>query len=324
MVNINELIKGVYRLKKSKSYNKYIHEEFRISKDTYQNIFSIIIKPECLNGRIEEIIPFIFNHLSNHSIKVHSISAFKGSYIRENYIIEQQYNTLNKYSKMKEIKSFSKHIIGSYEFLRKYKSNFNSYKLEKLAHKLGSKKVSNGIYSLNIKHDDIEYEVLNAFHPYQKQHFCLPNNISIFMECSSNQNMPYLADKVIGNFDPHNAHKQSLRHSLLKKSDYFNVKINTIYNGVHISPSPFEAVKSIILFSEKHNGEKPKLTDFIIIQHLLKRGFTLSCIKRMFENPVITLNNNNMYLFEMLEGLNTDEIIEKLCEMEWINEYINY
>ncbi|MGG3523915.1 hypothetical protein ABES33_30045 [Bacillus pseudomycoides] len=286
----------------------------------YSNQFIVIIKPECLSKNSKEtnnIINVVLDNLINKNIKISSAYSMNGPYLTQNSIIENQYFMLNRYAHLglgsiplsiiKKIKHKHKdiNIIGAYNFLELYPEDFNEDSLERIAHQFGSEKLGNGSYLLELKHNNINYGILNAFHPYQKKHFCNENNNIIALECNSDIPYGQLDEEIIGNFNPVYAKENSIRNILFRNQKVWEININTMYNGVHVSPSPLEGMKALLLYSKNIDFEDTNLGS-----QLIKLGFNYIQIQNLLCNPLVEDNNEEATLFDKLEGKDTPQIID--------------
>ncbi|QXJ40671.1 hypothetical protein BV455_04048 (plasmid) [Parageobacillus caldoxylosilyticus] len=295
----------------------------------YNNQFIVIIKPECLpiNGKNNEtIIQIVIDNLIKNNITISSAYSMNGRYLTQNSIIENQYFMLNKYAHLgagcippkiiNKIKNKYKdiNIIGAYNFLELYPEDFNEEYLEKIAHNIGSDKFGNGLYLLKLKHNGINYGILNAFHPYQKKHFCNENSNIIVLECNSD--IPYwqLDEQVIGNFNPIYAKENSIRNILFSNQEALGININTMYNGVHVSPSPLEGMKALLLYSKTID-----IKDTRMGSELIRLGFSNTQIQNLMRNPLIEDNDEELTLFDKVEGMDTFQIIEYLLKSKVVN-----
>lgn len=294
----------------------------------YSNQFVIIIKPECLysgNANTKEIIRLIIKNLIMNNIEVSSALTMNGKYITQNSIIENQYLMLNKYAHLgsaalhlSEMRKYDSkyeniNVIGAFNFLELYGAHFNEADLERIAHQNGSEKIGNGLYLLHLKHDNISFGIINAFHPYQKKHFCNENSNLILLECNSNQPYWKLDEEIIGNFNPTNAKVNSIRSMLYKKQENLGISISTMLNGVHVSPSPLEGLKALQLYYSED------IIKTNLGKQLIDGGLNYIQIQNLLNNPFINEDDECITLFDIIEGKDTKEIVEYLLE-----EKINY
>ncbi|WP_271003479.1 hypothetical protein [Listeria seeligeri] len=290
----------------------------------YSNQFIIMIKPECLYSRNEntkEIIKLLINNLIKSNIEIGAAFSMNGRYIAQNSIIENQYFMLNKYAHLGlgsvplntvrnlESRVEKVNVIGAFNFLELYSDHFDEALLERIAHKNGSEKLGNGLYLLHLIHDNIPYGIINAFHPYQKKHFCNENSNLILLECYSNQPYWKLDEEIIGNFKPSDARENSIRSMLFRNQEKLGITINTMFNGVHVSPSPLEGLKALQLYFKGID-----IIDTNLGNQLVELGFNYNQIQNLLNNPYVIEGNKHVTLFDKVEGRDTEEILEYLSK----------
>lgn len=292
----------------------------------FENQFLILIKPE--SCEIEQvntsmILQYMIEKFNDKGINIHSCFVINGAHMRENAFIENQYFTLNKgakygyerlplnYQKIVSEKFPNHKIVGAYQFLDMH-PEYTIEKLEEIAHEIGSYKVGNGTYILNLSVAGTNYAIINAFHPHQVKHFQKNENVTVILECLSNLDYSELCDEVIGDFRPACAKGGSLRNYIYTHRAELNFsKVGTLYNGFHISPSPLEAMWAIdrycIPVQYPINYDR-----FNIGKRLLASGCTPECLDSIRYNPSCSFDGELMSVFDVAERKNSTKIIELL------------
>ncbi|WP_152656288.1 hypothetical protein [Oceanobacillus sp. CFH 90083] len=287
-----------------------------------------MMKPEVLDIQTVDVratISIVLETLKNNNIDLHAAKVTSGQYLKEKNWIEQHYNILNKVSKYGKdmlpeyiLKNINERypkakVYGGHEFLNQFKNDFTPSSLEALSFGRETVKFGAGIYGLKLTINSDAFVILNAFHPLQEYWFTLPGNCVLFLECSTNQYFKDVRQNVLGNTNPKLAKKDSIKNIFFKRKDSLGIKdYNTMYNGIHSSPSLIEAISTIIsMFSE--NDIALSIKDTVLGNKLLKTGFNEEDILYFIDNPTLS-KFRNQKMFEITEDLNWDEVI-KLCKV---------
>lgn len=307
--------------------NEYI-EVYPYKKEILQdkrNHFLVMMKPEVVdfnnNVHVDAIIDEIENAFERFNVNITACYVAGGKFIRNHSLMEKQYSMLNRGSHT-GLKSFTpefakyveqnyegRKILGAYEFVNEF-PEYTVEKLEKISHEIGSKKVGNGLYLLELNYRGNRYGIINAFHPHQLEHFNNDQSKMVFLECAADAEYEILAQEVIGFFDPSRAMEGSLRNIIYKKREQLNIsEVGIFYNGFHISPSPLEGMFATLRYSSIFGGNID-IEDIPIGKKLLDYGFSKRQIVEFQRNPYLIKDNQWKSLFDIAEGENEEYIIE--------------
>lgn len=291
----------------------------------YENEFVLLIKPECFfkfednQKNIKEILAYIMNKLKHYNVNIVGSIIFNGKYAASRGIIENEYYILNKNARyginhlatnnrQKIFRNYSDYIpIGAYGFL-KLAPEYTAQSLELITETQLSDKIGNGTYVCPITYNNDKYAVINAFHPYQVEHFNSENNITLVLLCNTNTNYELLADSLVGFYSPEKAIEGSIRKYLYDRQTELGLYINNLYNAVHISPSPLEGILGFWRYSSVIRNDISKT----YLGKALSNIIPYEKIEELVENPTINYNDKYMDLFEVCERKNALEIIKIL------------
>ncbi|MBC1512041.1 hypothetical protein [Listeria booriae] len=298
----------------------------KFEEGTEGDPYLFIVKPESIyyqnsEENLDEILEIVLGTLKKNQINIKSAAIFNGYFAKENTIPEKQYYTLNKFAKY-DVRRGSIPIqlrglenpIGSYPFLELF-PEITPEKLEILSHKSGSRKLGNGIYIFDYVYKGKLYNILNAFHPYQVKHFSKPQNRFIVLFGLTDLEPEFISSNIVGFFRPEDAKIESIRGRLYTNQTELGIEISTIYNGIHVSPSPLEAIKSYQLY---FSGDS--LTDINFYKSLFDKNIFGAEKVNIFDNPVVTYNGETQPIFEFCEGKRLTEII-KIVKDSNLNDY---
>lgn len=302
------------------------HQDFFLDlmHEEHKNNFIILLKPELFVENVSHraILDFLFTKISMFGVDVNAVKIFNARYAQKERLLERQYHILNNVSRnglaalpasiLDKINKTEQHFyVGSYEFLSCH-ADITAKQLEVIAHKQGTKKLSNGIYLSDIPYYNNVYHIFNAFHPFQIEHFYQLSNVMSVLWCSSD--MPYekIANELIGFFDPSLALSGSLRNEFFSNSQTFGLKdIGVLRNCVHISPSPLEGIKSLSLYFDLHE----KVNLLYLVRKINALGLSQAVLNAIYNNEDVLVNGSVKPAYEHFEGLDADDIIDKLTEV---------
>lgn len=312
---------------------KVIKKYQQSDENSVKNEFVIVLKPEIfLATKPKNIIEFISNKLSTYDVNISAVYASNGRFNALNSVFENHYFVLNRgaqygfdklphnYKKTILSKHNDSEVISAYGFLKANKDKTAEW-LQEESHKSPTEKIGNGTYLYNTFFNGKKYSIINAFHPYQIEHFSKEDHMTVFMICRSNTNYKVLAEELIGHFDPRDALEGSIRKYLFDNRFKLSFDFSTIFNGTHITPSSFEALSQIsrlIFFDTKQIFDRKGLSMF---NSLLDEGIKPAEIDYLLTNPIVNIENGTNALFDVLEGKDNKEIT-KLIKKLYINKHM--
>lgn len=287
------------------------------------NEFLLIIKPESLSGRSTfRVLQRVFQILEEKEVKCAGLQIFNREHAVATDFFENQYCTLNR-AAQKGVLGMNgcdvsrieeggfEHVIGAYQLLEMM-PELTAHQLEQVAHAGQTIKISNGNYLTPFVCVNGNYNVLNAFHPYQIELFNAPDNVTAALVCRTVHDYEYIADFVTGHFNPAQATVGSLRRSLYDEQCSLTLEvIDTVRNGFHNSPSPLEAMFAIKrVFSLMHYSETT------LGRRLISMNVPESFLAGLQLNPEITtIDQGVVSTFEYFEGRNTNDIVHRITEI---------
>lgn len=289
--------------------------------------FFLFLKPEVLSIRdsvnIDAVISLFLNHCDEWGVNIGGIKVFSGKAIRNNRLIERNYETLfsisnggltacsdsvrkNITTEFPNLHTSSCSILGGHQFLRKF-TNLTAGVLNQLIDTKATKKVGSGAYAVKIHYSGNDYLLINAFHPYQIETLSPMGGVIIALECFSEHPWTVLRNQFIGTVVPENASSQSFRRKLFEGKRHLNLKnVDISNNGIHISPGPLEAAFQFKTFFSE--------TEHTFIEALLKKIYPSSFIDFLFKNPHLKSSSAaaEKTLFEQTEDMCASTVIQYL------------
>lgn len=288
-----------------------------------ENEFVVLIKPECFVSKnaenIKAVINVILNILKRNNVSIGAYRIFNGGYSRIHALIENEYYILNRgarygvshltYANREKINkaSMGKIIIGAYGFLNLSKK-YDEESLEQLTESIPCTKIGNGTYTVDVVENGNVYTVINPFHPFQLMHFNNRESITVALICRSDTKYTKLAMEMIGHYIPSRASKHSIRGELFLLQQELEIKINNLYNGVHISPSPLEGAIGFYRYCPDNINELLGKTN---LERELDKHFNNKVnLMNLNENPTFYIKGEYTDIFEAVEGKDLYDVVD--------------
>lgn len=305
---------------------------FNPKTDTKTNQFICMLKPELCRIQdgvnIQGVLELIENRFYLWGVQIRAIRVFSAKYLEKHDLIKKQYSVLNKVSKygleacpdivrkrlyqmFPQIKDNICKVEGSFQVLKRYPS-LSPLALEVLSQNVKTVKLGSGVYAISLKIDGTDYVVLNPFYPCQLDWFTKEGNAVVVFECLSSRDLKDIRQKLVGDINPYLAAQESLRHLLLKYNKEFNLSnVSIRFNGIHISPGPVEGLFGIIrYFSDVHQDKLVHIQDTSFGNLLMQNGMDKDQITKMEINPILSVGESNVPLFELTEEMNWTDAIK--------------
>lgn len=296
------------------------------------NEFVILVKPECFSSLDHDQNVAFFRDLllqfSVFEVEISGVCAFNAWYSRKHALLENQYAILNRGARYgydalpPSIRlAIDEHVgrgcvVGAYPFLSEH-AEMTAAQLEALANGQGSIKYGNGTYLMPYfpLAGETQY-IINAFHPFQLEHFNRPGNVFLAIACASLQDYAVLAHDLVGCFIPEKASTGSLRHALYAKAQQYGLHIvDTLRNGYHISPSPLEGFFAL----QRYFGRSSvglEMDQTLLGRSAGKHGLDARFLERLRHNFDILAGDKTAPVFDHFEGRSSDAIIQFLIKHE--------
>lgn len=284
------------------------------------NEFLLLVKPECIRGnrgsKIALLLSYLETSLRRFDVSLSGIYALNWRFSVASNFLERHYFVLNRGARaisnvvpdyMFEAFSQGEVIVGAYDFLEA-NPHVTPARLEQLAHRHGTIKISNGTYGSLLKIGAKRHFIINAFHPEQIARMNAPGGAFLALICHSTVPFRMLTDEMVGHFNPVLAASRSLRNSLhLRKSAYGLARVDTLFNGFHISPSPLEAIFAIKRLLEALGGSFDP-TETNLGRHLRWGKRPEADWWHLGHNPLVNMGNGRHFLFDLIEGRDAADI----------------
>jgi len=191
------------------------------------------------------------------------------------------------------------------------KFNVDGLELEKMWRKLDKStliKFGGGFYCGKVSD---EYFVMNGFYMSMRSAYTTPPaKIHYYTVKWTTDSLSWedFRGEVLGATNPTVASSGSLRRNIFEnwKSLGLDHVPNTGDNGVHASASPFEAL------AERNNWLGVEIAHDEFGKGMLATGLSEATIKNYAQDPQVTFGGVKGSLFDFLEDLNADDVLEKV------------
>jgi hypothetical protein len=301
----------------------------------------LFLKPEAtdlINGvDVEQVLQMLGKYIKEWDLQVDGLSIMGAEYLKRHDIIAQHYGVLNSISrhgtsviadsakkKLEEIvaKEASRPVLalGAHQCMERF-PEFSPSILNSIAENVQIDKLAPGTYCTKWVYNETLLLLLNAFHPYQLEHFTAPQRAIIVLVVRSSgeaDGQPWrtLRNEMLGVTDPEAANSGSLRRLFLEKRAELKIgTINRGYNAVHFSAGPLEGmVETIRYFSDYENQRTLDLSTTSFGQLLLNTGFDRPTIERLMKNPQLSIRGVQVPAFDLCEEIQPLDAVRQLKE----------
>jgi hypothetical protein len=299
----------------------------------------LFLKPEAtdlLHGvNVEEVLLLLNKYIEEWGLQVGGLSLIGSEFLKRYDIIARHYGVLNNISRqgMSALSDAAKQqlhelfgsdlakgaiVLGAHEAIARF-PEFSPPILNSIVDNIGSKKLAPGTYCSKWKYGDDILLLLNAFHPYQLEHFTAPQRAIAVLDVRchpDNSDWRTLRNDMLGVTDPEAANQGSMRRIFLDRRA--ELKISTIsrgYNAVHFSAGPLEGmVETIRYFSDYANQRPVDISMTCFGQLLLDKSFDRSDIEWLMANPTVSINGVQAPAFDLGEEIQPADAVRQLKE----------
>ena len=299
----------------------------------------LFLKPEAtdlVHGvNVEEVLLLLNKYIEEWELQVGGLSLLGAEYLKSYDIMAQHYGVLNNISRqgMNALSDSAKQqlheifeseltkgavVLGAYEAMARF-PEFSPPILNAIVDNVGFKKLAPGTYCSKWKYGEDILLLLNAFHPYQLEHFTARQRaiVVLAVRCHpQDSDWRTLRNEMLGVTDPEAAQQGSMRRIFLER--HAELKIGTInrgYNAVHFSAGPLEGmVETIRYFNDYLNGRKVDISMTCFGQLLLDKGFDRQDIEWLMTNPPISIRGVMAPAFDHCEEIQPMDAVRQLKE----------
>lgn len=292
------------------------------------NQFIAMLKPEALDVRsgvdVLRVLRLVDRHMEAFGVDRGACTVLSGAEMRLGRHVERHYGFLNRVARdgvaalapraarrlrrwVEGLGLEPRAVLGAQEVLRIY-PGFTPRSLEALQRNAETVKLGAGVYANCARLNGEFVIILNAFHPYQVEHFCKAGNAIVVFECRSSAKIRRIRRDLIGPTDPAVAAPGTLKHALLAGAEELRLReVSVAFNGVHVSPGPVEAMFGVLrYFSGPSSPMAPERT---MLGALLRdAGWDSSSILSL-EDRHVPWDGDEMPLLEATENMDTEEAI---------------
>jgi hypothetical protein len=277
--------------------------------------FLLMLKPELTRAALAadgaELLSWVFSVLKEHGTEFGAARVLSGTRIRRHHWVESHYEMLNAISRhgMDRVSATAgerllRHrpetardrVLGGHQFLECF-PEFTARSLDVLAQNLPVTKFGAGTYATELMTDGVLWTVLNAFHPFQADHFSAPGSCVVLVECTSEEPLREIR-----------AEPGSIRRELLERrprwSGHWNVC--TSLNAIHVSPGTIEGMFCVQRY---FGGETQSLAlaDTVLGAQLLAGGADPDRLDALRTNPEVAVAGLRGPLFDITEDMPADD-----------------
>jgi len=306
-------------------------------KDSSENQFVTFLKPEATAVQagvdVKGILQIVFDALSRWNVEVGAVRLLNARYLEYYQIMDQHYGVINNISRhgfdaisatAREVlqKDFGSdlasgaEVLGGHQFLERFPA-FSPFALATIADNLGSKKLAGGTYCLRLKVEGQIFLILNAFHPFQLEHFTAQGKVIVILETRSKTSWAILRQQLVGATIPANAAEGSIRRTLLNRHEELHMPdVSPGNNGVHLSAGPLEGMVELQRFcSEPEKGSQLDLRETCFGRLLLSKGLPQNLLTELAKNPTLEIDGRSISAFDLTEEMDSDPAAEKLIAL---------
>ncbi len=294
----------------------------------------LFVKPEATDVRsgvdVTQVLRIVFGSLQEHDVTVRAVCVLAGPFLRERRIMEAHYGVINTLSRCgAEVLSESaqkafaevfseqvpdrERLLGGHQFIDKH-AEVSPFALSLLATNVGFTKLGSGCYCTKLTVRGRDCFVLNAFHPYQLEHYVSPGKSIVVIEIASERSVRELRQQLAGATDPHRAAVNSIRWRMAQNRQRLGLReVSINCNGIHLSAGPLEGMVEVIRFfgSTIETGELTWETT-AFGQLLGREGFEPGEIRELAMNPTLKHEGQRLSAFDLTEERDARDAVNLL------------
>lgn len=294
----------------------------------------LFVKPEATDVRsgvdVGQVLRIVFDILQERHVTVRAVCVLPGPFLRERRIMEAHYGVIHALSRrgaealseaawkafaevFSEQASDRERILGGHQFIEKHRE-VSPFALSLLATNVGFTKLGSGCYCTKLFVRGHDYFVLNAFHPYQLEHYVSAGKSIVVIEIASERPVAELRRLLAGATDPQRAAVNSIRWSIAQTRQGLGMReVNINRNGIHLSAGPLEGMVEVIRFFGS-TIEKGELTwEATAFGQLLgQEGFEPGQIRDLAMNPTLKHEGQRLSAFDLTEERDARDAVSLL------------
>lgn len=326
----DELVRAIIDAAKSGEHERLI-QPFDFKTDQ-QNELVFFFKPGCFNaaehGHVQDIVELGLKELQDYHVTIAGVLLLSGRRLEELEIMDRHYGYINRLSKQASkvlhdedfqhiyeelgITSGSEkyQVLGGHEFLQRFQ-DYDANRLRELWASKHSHKLRSGFYIQEYDIASQQVILVNGFHPSQLAFFTDPSHKIILLLLQSDTNWHDLKYDMVGDTFPENAKVTSIRGELYTHHERYGLKEVTVSNNmVHLSAGPFEAMFEGYNFLHAMPTLHFNLMNTNMGRLMHAKGLTDADVDTCLQNPVVTIEGEEVDLFTATEDKNSNEAIE--------------
>ncbi|GAB4203053.1 MAG: hypothetical protein OHK0022_26830 [Roseiflexaceae bacterium] len=292
------------------------------------------LKPEALDAgsgvAVEKLLDLVLGQFAKSGVSVHAALVLGYQYLQQFDVIARHYGVINSISrngqdaisdaakaKLQELfgEELAKgaQVKGGHQLIELY-PDLTPKALDVLVSNVGSKKLAPGTYCAKVVIDGATYLLLNAFHPFQIEHFTRPGRAIIVLVVRSQTPWKTLRNEVLGATNPANAAAGSLRRTFLEQRGELGLKqVDQGNNAVHLSAGPLEGMVELgNYFSDYTSGQRLDLAETAFGKLLLANGFGHDQLAGLAKNPQFVVDGKQVSAFDLTEETQPAEAVALL------------
>lgn len=294
-----------------------------------KNEFLLFLKPEITMPsetiRLEAVIDLLLEQMDAFGFVIHDVRILAASYLEAFNLIDQHYGVISivsnqglnamtegakeRFKELYGVEADASNVLGGMEFLRKYPF-FNYHSLDCMWQNSENKRLGSGTYVEQLRIDQEEVYLLNAFHPKQLRHFTEPGRSIVLFNISSNRPWKEARELFAGATDPRKAAPGSLRRLLLERKEEFGIpEVSQSFNGIHLSAGPVEALIELHRFDSDHSSPEGEADyqDFSFGRDLIRQFGEIPAA--LLKNDTLEVDGKSTTVFDLTENMNSDQAL---------------
>ena len=294
------------------------------------------LRPEAtainLDVHVRRVLDLLAESLHNYRVGVGAIRLLNSRYLRNFRIIEQHYGVISRIARegraalsdaaeSELARVFGEEldrgaiVLGAKGFLSRF-SRISPFALNVLSDNLPKTKLASGTYAAKVTLAGASYIILNAFDPFQLEHFTSPGKALIIFEGLCDTSWKVLRQEWIGATNPTNATAGSLRRKFLEQKEQIGMsEVTQGTNGIHLSAGPLEGMIEYRRFFSDHTVGVIPFENTVFGRLLISRGLAAQSIEALSGNPTFLQEGRRTSAFDLTEECDAIEAAQKLVPL---------
>ncbi len=331
---LSAIVRASFHIKGKTPSADWINPYHLVESTPDTNQFAIFLKPETTElhkgVKFKELLAYLIETFEKWSVEVGAIRILPSEYLARHQIMDLHYGVINKISRHglhaisakarktlkqeygEDIESRAQ-IMGGHQFIARF-PKFSAFALATLSDNIGVKKLGSGTYCVKVQVGGQPFVVLNAFHPFQLEHFTTGDKAIVVLEGRSKTAWSDLRREMLGATNPAYAFQGSIRQTFHSRAEEWGlVNVSQSANGIHLSAGPLEGMIELQRFFSSLD-EKRTLTaeQTTFGKMLLDGGMPQALLQTLQDNPTVEYQGHAITVFDLTEEIDAPDAAARL------------